>query len=320
MAHDQGLGPGPGPDWTDVSGPQTFLLLLLTNISQPQLLEVVCPFTSITNCTCNEIEDIIDADCPHFSLRLQPGEAVAVRCSDDALELPNLNFTDAEPIVRITNCPLPNNSYGDLFRSDDELVSNCSVMLSIRHLKSPENISAEHFIGLTELNRLDLAFNNLTLLPDNLLENITSITWLDLSNNFLSVLSPSFFENSALLERLGNALTTLPRFMLQDCTQLKVLDVGDNAIDDLPRDLFSELEALRHLRLDHNKLSKLPHSYTVYGELEELLLHNNTFEWMPNWVMRQLRDSSNLRVVTLAENPWRCDCRLRDLAFFYTSD
>jgi Leucine-rich repeat (LRR) protein len=452
------------------------LLLVLVSACDQQLIEVECPDSLPTNCNCTEFEDVLDAECDFALIRIQVGEVIAIHCQEDVLEPPAL--LNVETSVRFIECPLPNNSYDSLLLGDHAINT-----LSLRHLRSA-NLACHHFEDMSNLTHLDLAFNNLTFLPEDLLIELDSLVSLDLSNNHLHIFPPGFFNTSTLLEKLyldnneleeisenlftnasalcylslcrnkinnissasfaglvnlkyldlsqnqirrllpdtfselkslkyidlsenyfkrlhpllfsglkflsqvkvdrnlkefnmtddtewilghekelelpnfilsnlprlqiisvsnsglsqlprfgfqyskqiselyfrDNFLSTVPRFMLQDCVHLRVLDLSKNIITDLPTDMFSELQELRELRLDQNQLTRLPRSYTLYAELEELHLHNNNLTWLPYWLMRQLRHAPSLRLVTLADNPWQCDCRLRDLATFLRSN
>ena len=93
------------------------------------------------------------------------------------------------------------------------------------------------FDGLSALNGLNLAKNEITELPDDVFEDLAALTWLHLDNN---------------------RLTTLPVGSLSGLTNLKRLQLNNNLLATLPSGLFDGLNGLTDLHMHANRLTSLP--------------------------------------------------------------
>lgn len=131
--------------------------------------------------------------------------------------------------------------------------------------------------------------NKLSVLPSWAFANLSSLQRLDLSNNFLDQLPSSIFgdlTNLTELQLRNNSIRTLDRDLLQHCPRLRHLDLSINGLAQLPPGLFDGLPALRSLSLRSNRLQNLDRL---------------TFEPLVS-----------LQLLQVGDNPWECDCSLRD--------
>lgn len=131
--------------------------------------------------------------------------------------------------------------------------------------------------------------NKLSSLPSWAFANLSSLQRLDLSNNFLDQLPRSVFgdlTNLTELQLRNNSIRTLDRDLLQHSPLLRHLDLSLNGLAQLPPGLFDRLPALRSLSLRSNRLQNLDRL---------------TFEPLVS-----------LQLLQVGDNPWECDCNLRD--------
>ena len=131
--------------------------------------------------------------------------------------------------------------------------------------------------------------NRLSSLPSGAFANLSGLQRLDLSNNFLDRLPRMAFGDLANLTELqlrNNSLRALDAALLRPLPRLRHLDLSLNGLSRLPPGLFDGLPALRSLSLRANRLQSLD---------------RRTFEPL-----------AGLQLLHVADNPWECDCHLRD--------
>ena len=113
--------------------------------------------------------------------------------------------------------------------------------------------------------------------------------WLDYTN--LTELEGTVLKKMKYLKRLSlsnNYLTRLNPHLFSDLSSLKYLDLRNNClVSPLNNDLFKSLGQLRTLKLDYNKLTRFDHRILTPF-------------------------SNNITEITLSNNPFVCDCSIRD--------
>ncbi|XP_070151396.1 toll-like receptor Tollo [Polyergus mexicanus] len=140
--------------------------------------------------------------------------------------------------------------------------------------------------GLTSLQHLDLADNDLWTLPSELLCPVErSLAWLNLTRNKLQDIRSLNFSDltkscAILLEVLdisNNDLNALLDGALSSLHSLRVLKVQENAIAAVGDHALAGLESLRVLNMSSNRLVALPPElFAETKELRELILSNNS--------------------------------------------
>uniref|UniRef100_A0A668AV84 Leucine rich repeats and transmembrane domains 2 n=1 Tax=Myripristis murdjan TaxID=586833 RepID=A0A668AV84_9TELE len=116
-----------------------------------------------------------------------------------------------------------------------------------------------------------------------------NVSVLDLSNNYLDNLPAGLFRDMSNLTRLtlhNNSLTGMDRDLFQGLGSLQNLDLSLNGLSTVPLGLLDEVQGLRWLSLAGNRLHGLERA---------------AFEPL-----------ANLQHLELGQNPWECDCNLRD--------
>lgn len=172
--------------------------------------------------------------------------------------------------------------------------------------------STQAFFSLSFLEKLDMSQNNLTQIPPNFSESLSSLRELRLDHNAL-----------VLLKAPG----------LGHLENLEKLDLSHNRIQSLVPGAFRGLSRLRHLYLQGNLLSVVRDgSLAMLPALEILLLGNNNISGIDVNALAPLHSLSLLGLegndlkhlnfktflslrtaathLQLAGNPWNCDCDL----------
>ncbi|XP_024913026.1 leucine-rich repeat and transmembrane domain-containing protein 2 isoform X2 [Cynoglossus semilaevis] len=134
-----------------------------------------------------------------------------------------------------------------------------------------------------------------------------------LTNNRLSSLGASAFANLSSLEELdlsNNYLDNLPAGLFRDMSNLTTLNLHNNSLTVMDRDLFQGLGAIQRLDMSLNGLSSIP--LGLMDELQSLRwlsLAGNRLNALERAAFEPL---ANLQYLELGNNPWECDCNLRD--------
>eukprot|EP00438_Fugacium_kawagutii_P017245 Skav220997 [mRNA] locus=scaffold2318:23656:30497:+ [translate_table: standard] len=145
--------------------------------------------------------------------------------------------------------------------------------------------------------------NELSVLPDDLLECSPRLQVLDLSENRLNFLPKGVFDRTSLLRTLdlgSNHLNELPVGVFDGLSKLEKLDLGANKHTEFPVDIFAQLSNLKTLDLGYNKISKLPAA--IFGRLSKLQtldLQGNNLSALPAKVFSGL---SNLKKLDIGRN------------------
>lgn len=170
---------------------------------------------------------------------------------------------------------------------------------------------AQHaFLGLAELERLDLSRNNLTHIHHDTFNHNRKLYWLSLADNKLFTL-PSHDEVFIYVHSLrflclsGCSVTDISHHILKDISNIKYLNISHNQIRNIQKGTFDLLKELRCLDISFNNLTAL-HNDTCLSSrnLSEYLASDSPESCLATEV------SSSLLKVKVNNNPWDCDCPL----------
>lgn len=170
---------------------------------------------------------------------------------------------------------------------------------------------AQHaFLGLAELERLDLSRNNLTYIHHDTFNHNRKLYWLSLADNKLFTL-PSHDEVFIYVHSLrflclsGCSVTDISHHIFKDINNIKYLNISHNQIRNIQKGTFDLLKELRCLDISFNNLTAL-HNDTCFSSrnLSEYLASDSPESCLATEV------SSSLLKVKVNNNPWDCDCPL----------
>ncbi|XP_076331624.1 uncharacterized protein LOC143236868 [Tachypleus tridentatus] len=219
--------------------------------------------------------------------------------SNKIKELPNNVFHN---LTHLHNLYLFKN---ELQHLPDELFHGLEqlVVLDISRNKFSE-LSVDLFNGLSSLESLRISQNNLKTLPESILQNVPNLKVLNLVLNEnltylpdkllnglehlqsvfldycnLSKIPVHFFSNTSTLQHLkisNNKLTSLSKMHFVSNIHLKELDLSSNKLRSLPSALLAKQFALEKLNLKRNRLEQLPmRIFDSLVSLKTLIISSN---------------------------------------------
>ncbi|XP_067215018.1 leucine-rich repeat, immunoglobulin-like domain and transmembrane domain-containing protein 2 [Linepithema humile] len=156
----------------------------------------------------------------------------------------------------------------------------------IRHL--PSNIFVR--VQLTNLQRLYLRECRIDRIDSEALAGLANLVELDLSSNLLSTVPSASFTDTQFLRELVlayNPLKQIPSNAFKSTPNLVKLDLSHTQLTEIESKGFRGLELLESLKLNNNRLERL---------------QPGTFEQF-----------KKLTSIELYDNPWVCDCHLREM-------
>jgi len=173
---------------------------------------------------------------------------------------------------------------------------------------SGNNISAvspSTFYGNnTNVQRLLLSANSLSLLQEGAFKALTSLQELDLGNNNLHNLSSNSFSGLESLTRLDlsyNLLTSLPENIFIPTPKISTIILDFNPIKTLPDNVFHGLIHLRKLDLSGLNLATVHQDMFAGLNISELKLSSNLLKNVPTKALFQI--SHSLTHLDLSGNP-----------------
>lgn len=106
--------------------------------------------------------------------------------------------------------------------------------------------------NLTNLNRLIISNSSISQIS---LRNNKKLTWLDLSYNNLDTVPDDIPDGISYLDLSGNSIERVQKESFEDLQYLEILLMENNKIKNISKDAFDELHSLRRLFLSNNSLT-----------------------------------------------------------------
>lgn len=143
--------------------------------------------------------------------------------------------------------------------------------------------------GLLHLQRIYLSGCSLAQIDKKAFRNLANLVELDISDNELSYVPTASFMEIPMLRKLylsRNPIQKLQENAFEGLASLETLELIDCQIESIDHKAFNGLAALANLKLDGNRLATL---------------------WK-----KSVEHLTNLHGLHFTNNPWQCDCHLRD--------
>lgn len=144
-------------------------------------------------------------------------------------------------------------------------------------------------VNLNNLHRINLQDSQIKEIARDAFKELRILVDIDLSENRISVLHPGTFTDNVLLKTLvlnKNPLKVVPDGLFVNLFHLQKLELSDCILSEIEDNAFHNVSNLLDLKLDGNKLSRV--KLKTFSELRRL------------------------RSFVFQNNPWHCDCRLRN--------
>ncbi|KAJ8970181.1 hypothetical protein NQ314_001327 [Rhamnusium bicolor] len=221
-------------------------------------------------------------------------------------------------ILKNNKIPVLNNSTLNIFRRYREQFKRCRPEIDLSN-SSIADIS-EYYFSKLELPLLNLSFNNIKLLRNNIfshsvyqvldlsysnIERIESYAFRDLASeqinlrgNKLSNIKNSFKKvNVMQLDLSYNHMQFVSNDSFNDCYSLMILNLSNCLIENIEPQAFSSLEILQVIDLSCNKLYILENNMFNNLRIVDLRFHRNTIDTIRANAFNNL---DNLKVLDLS--------------------
>ncbi|KAK0429463.1 hypothetical protein QR680_011392 [Steinernema hermaphroditum] len=227
---------------------------------------------------------------------------VKIECVDVHSKDPQEIFPHASPAIfkDLDTLTVTGNDFGDLRGRNlfDKGVKNPKVTLANFTNDGITGFDEKTFEGLSGVEYLYLANNNLTEVGKHPFRHMAKLKYLDLSNVFGRGVSAKV--KADILRDLFDANDD--RFI-----ELSGILLDDNGLEFLHPDTFCKVGGLSRLHLKNNKLTEfpIPKNGECFPSLKDLILEGNRFEVIPEELYG---DNIALTGFDVSRNPLKCGC------------
>lgn len=221
--------------------------------------------------------------------------------------------------VDVSHCAIRTNYASELTQSETVLLKGNLL----------DELPAGAFQNNSKLETLDLSDNRIRHVHLLAFAGANSLRWVDLSGNRVTELATNTFSQCPRLRHLYANANWFAAVPLLNSSSLLVFDVSESRVRDMTESTLTLLPALHTLNISHNHLDHLPAwqlgslslqvldvSYCRLTSVDESslghLMRLREIDLRGNRLVRLRSNAfanSQLEYISLAENPWICDCQ-----------
>lgn len=154
------------------------------------------------------------------------------------------------------------------------------------------------------LKNLDLSFNKIESVYDNLLKKFPNLEILNLSHNRIDLNFSSFFANARKLREIylsHNEIMKIEQMHENEENPVEIIHLNDNKISDLSENSFDNFKKLKQLFLSNNRISKIsPQIFKNLTNLIELNISSNPFDDIDSILPEIFSSNSKLQKLDLS--------------------
>ncbi|XP_042900555.2 protein toll-like [Parasteatoda tepidariorum] len=183
--------------------------------------------------------------------------------------------------------------------------------LSLRLVKLDKNdlITVDGLFQNPSLMNIDLSYNLLTTIPEDLFYNLENLTSLKLKENNISNVTKWFSGNNRLEHiDLSDNLIESCDYTFQSMQSLKTIYLHGNRLSKITKNCFSSIPSLEELILKTNHISQIDSE--AFSQLDQLRNIDVSFNRLKTLSRESFPDVLKIRELFTTGNNWVCDCRI----------
>ncbi|KAH8267454.1 hypothetical protein KR018_005020 [Drosophila ironensis] len=236
------------------------------------------------------------------------------------------SVADSQPMTEDGYMPPPNQHFNPAHASDLDppaaQLSTCQTVCACKWKGGKQTVECidRHLIQIPEhidpnTQVLDMSGNKLQTLSGEqfVRANLLNLQKLYLRNCKIGEIERETFKgltNLVELDLSHNLLVTVPSLALGYISSLRELTLASNHIHKIESQAFANTPSLHKLDLSHCDIQTI--SAQAFAGLQGLTLLRLNGNKLSELLPKTIETLSRLHGIELHDNPWLCDCRLRD--------